>query len=167
MVFEKSELVADIKHRAYIIAKSATEKSETSDRDDNWLIDIANGEELTREPAGRFMSMAFLEAYTMVSAVAADEDSGNYVENDVYTEVSHYIMRLQVRDIAKQFQIRALHDFIHEYIIYKTLLLWCEMVDREYSEFLEGRVATLEGQVKTALRPLTADDGERPLFPFG
>lgn len=168
MIFEKPELVFDIKTRAYLTAKSATQKSETPEDDDNWLIDIANKEDLMREPAGRLINLAFMEAYAKCrSLVPEGETSPDYVESDRYTEVSRYIMRLQVRDNAPMYLIRGLQDLIHEFIVYKVLQLWCEMVSRDHMEVFAVRVASIAEQIKTAMLPLQGSDGERPLFPFG
>lgn len=168
MIFEKPELVLDVKHRAYLTAKSTTQKSETPENDDNWLIDIANKEDLTREPAGRFMNLAFMEAYTMCSSLVPDGKAGtDYVEGDRYTEVSNYIMKLEVCDEAKMHMVRTLQDLIHEFIVYKTLYLWCEMTSREHMEVFGVRVEALKMQIKSAITPLQGSGGDRPLFPFG
>lgn len=168
MVFEKSELVFDIKNRAYVTAKSATQKSEEPDRDDNWLIDIANKEDLTREPAGRFITLAFMDAYAMCNALVPEGEGGaNYLESNRYTEISKYIMNLQVRDDAKMYMVRYLQDLIHEYIVYRTLWLWAELVSREHAAVFAARAETIEEQIKTAMTPLKGDGGDRPLFPFG
>lgn len=167
LVFEKHELVLDVKQRAFAIARSAAVKSDAPDKDDHWLMDIANADELPREISGRIMNKAYLEAYFKVSPIAAEEESGDYVESDRYVEVSNYTMHLSVSDEAQSWKIRGLHDLIHEYIVYKTLLMWCELVARDYLDVLAVRTGEIEKQINTALKPLQGEGGERPYFPFG
>lgn len=166
MIFEKSEIVFDIKQRAYAAAKSATQKSDEPDKDDNWLIDIANKEDLTREPAGRFISLAFMEAYTACSPLSPETvGDADYVESDRYTEVSRYIMYLQVGDKVPMHRVRYLHDLIHEFIVYKTLFQWAELVSREHMEVFGTRASVVESDIKTEISGLKGDGGERPYFP--
>ena len=68
---------------------------------------------------------------------------------------------------VRSWQIRHLHDLVHEYIVYKALLLWCEMVSREHLEELAVRFGELDKEVTTAMKGMQDDGGERPLFPFG
>lgn len=164
MVFEKPELVIDIKHRAYVVGKSTTQRSEKPEEDDNWLIDIANKEDLTREPAGRFMTLAFMECYTICSALSPEVDGGDYMESDRYAEISKYIMKLQVKDEAKMHQVRYLHDLIHEYIVNRTLWLWAELASPDHAETFAVRATELKASIKSVASSLS-DGGERPYFP--
>lgn len=167
LIFEKPELVLDIKQRAFAIARSHSEKGETPERDDNWLIDIANGEQLNREVGGRIINKAFLDAYWKLTPIAQEEDTQNYLEGDRYVEVSNYTMHLKVADGVRSWQIRHLQDLVHEYIVYKVLLLWCEMVSREHIDILAVRVGELDKEIKQAMNPMKGTSGDRPLFPFG
>ena len=92
LLFEKAELVLDIKQRAFAIARSHSEKGETPERDDSWLIDIANGEQLNREIGGRIINKAFLDAYAKLTPIALEETEQDYIESDRYVEVSNYFI---------------------------------------------------------------------------
>ena len=167
LIFEKPELVLDIKQRAFAIARSHSEKGETPERDDNWLIDITNSEQLNREVGGRIINKAFLDAYAKLTPIAKEEESQDYLEGNRYVEVSTYTMFLNVADGVRSWQIRHLQDLVHEYIVYKALLLWCEMVSREHLEILAIRLGELDKEIKDAMKPLKGESGDRPLFPFG
>lgn len=167
IVFKKEELVKDIRDRAFVMARSFADKTD-DDKDDAWLMDVAQPQwpdSMYHEIAGRLMTLAFHECEVYVKPLVTKMAQDGFVGSDKFHDTCEYKLFLSVDDDTIHGQVKLLRDLIHEFIVYRVLLGWCELVSRDHMGVLADRLSRITDDLKGRAYSM-GKAGERPYFPF-
>lgn len=165
------ELQKDIATTASILADANPQKVVTADGGASLAVNehlLYIMQEEYKPRVMRMIGIALVEANNFLLSVSkqpieADTTQTNELDDYKGDDVMEFV--LYVNDDLPSVAAELLAPYIHEYVLWRTLMHWCTMVSQQLVEICASNVAVSEDKIRKAINRRTGRV-RRPLSPF-
>ena len=154
-----AEVTKDVALSAYVIADANGQ----SEHQKHNLADITQDENKAR--VNRIIDIAFLEARQILLSAAKTPITMTEADNSLPQVDGEKTIVLNLPDTLPQESADLITPYVHEYIVWKTLLWWCNLVFPAASQTCLQNIDNAEKQIRSAITRRMGHT-TRPLSPF-